>query len=55
LANPKHKDKLTSNLQTTVLQLAAQLVIMMDIPKHMENFVTAMQQVYQFPMAVDDK
>ncbi|THV68113.1 hypothetical protein D6D28_06966 [Aureobasidium pullulans] len=27
----------------------------MALPKHMENFVTAMQQVYQFPMTVDEK
>ncbi|CAD0057644.1 unnamed protein product [Aureobasidium pullulans] len=26
----------------------------MALPKHMENFVTAMQQVYQFPMTVDE-
>ncbi|KAG9841075.1 hypothetical protein KCU98_g6724, partial [Aureobasidium melanogenum] len=28
---------------------------MTDVPEHMTDFVTAMQQVYQFPMTVDDK
>lgn len=51
----------TRSIKTTDFQTrdpqepSFQLAIMMHIPKHMENFVTAMQQVYQFPMAVDDK
>jgi hypothetical protein len=50
----------TQNIKTADYQPQApstilQLAIMMNVPRHMDNFVTAMQQVYQFPMAVDDK
>ncbi|CAD0093670.1 unnamed protein product [Aureobasidium vineae] len=50
---PRNTKQLISQRESP--QRFYQLAIIMDVPDEMQDFVTAMQQVYQFPMTVDDK
>jgi hypothetical protein len=39
----------------SVLLICSNNIKAMSVPNHMTDFVTAMQQVYHFPMVIDDK